>query len=415
MRYIHIIGGGTFFHVRPHLALSAPAFGGTARYLKKVCNVRFDSNYSTSLHLTKMAGGPLLETNEDIGYLLDSIVGDHETKIVFMSAALCDFEGSIIKTVFLPSQEYKTPSGKDQPRLKSNEPQVMALAPAEKLIKTIRKDRKDIFLVGFKTTAGATHEDQFNAGLNLLKKSSCNLVLTNDVHTRHNMIITPEQAQYASGKPRLAVLDELVDMAWHRSRLRFTQTKLTDGRPFDFAGDNIPKPLRQTIEHCLSRGAYRPFLDKTVGHFAVKLDSHNFLTSIRGSDFNRIREIGMVRVEAINDDEVIAYGAKPSVGGQSQRIIFQEHPETDSIVHFHCQLKSGSEVPTRSQREYECGSHECGQNTSSGLKKFGKIWAVMLDRHGPNIVFNSKETSGAEVIEFIEQHFDLTRQTSELE
>lgn len=32
-RKIHIIGGGTVAHVRPHLALSAPAYGATVRDL----------------------------------------------------------------------------------------------------------------------------------------------------------------------------------------------------------------------------------------------------------------------------------------------------------------------------------------------------------------------------------------------
>jgi hypothetical protein len=421
MRYIHIIGGGTFFHVRPHLALSAPAFGSTARQLKKLCDSQFDSNYWTNLHLTRMAGGNgNLETNEHVGYLLENLIGDRETKIIFMSVALCDFEGfPIISSCANPAE--LQPAGKQFERLKTNydiaglEVAALRLKPAEKLIRKIRETRKDIFLVGFKTTTGATPDQQFEAGLRLLKQSSCNLVLANDLHTRLNMIITPEQARYAMGRPRLDVLDELVDMTRRRSCLRFTRTKLTEGKPFDFASSSVPSPLREAVEHCVSRGAYRPFLGKTVGHFAVRIDDQHFLTSIRGSDFNRIRDVGMVHVEAVNDHEIIAYGAKPSVGGQSQRIIFREHPETDSIVHFHCQIKSSSEVPVRSQREYECGSHECGQNTSSGLKKFGKIWAVMLDRHGPNIVFNSKETSGAEVIEFIEQHFDLTRQTSEIE
>jgi hypothetical protein len=32
-----ILGGGTFCHVRAHLALAAPAFGDTARELKRMC------------------------------------------------------------------------------------------------------------------------------------------------------------------------------------------------------------------------------------------------------------------------------------------------------------------------------------------------------------------------------------------
>jgi hypothetical protein len=41
-----------------------------------------------------------------------------------------------------------------------------------------------------------------------------------------------------------------------------------------------------------------------------------------------------------------------------------------------------------SQREYECGSHECGQNTSRGLRRFRNLSAVYLREHGPKIVFH---------------------------
>ena len=48
--------------------------------------------------------------------------------------------------------------------------------------------------------------------------------------------------------------------------------------------------------------------------------------------------------------------------------IFNEHSDYDCIVHFHCPIKTGSPVPVASQREYECGSHECGKNTSNNLE-----------------------------------------------
>ena len=65
---------------------------------------------------------------------------------------------------------------------------------------------------------------------------------------------------------------------------------------------------------------------------------------------------------------------------------------------------------TISQREYECGSHECGRNTSRGLKKFGNLSAVYLDQHGPNIVFH-RSIDSQEVINFIEANFDLELKT----
>jgi len=417
---VHIFGGGTHFHVRPHLALSAPAYGTTARHLAELC-AQFWGNQNVELHLTKMAGGNVLDTNADISRAISRLLSESETRVIFMSAAMCDFEGyPIWKSGQTEIHHF---SGKNLPRLKSALPNSaetaderyangISLVSAEKVIRQIRKDRKDVFLVGFKTTTGATPDEQFFDGLALLKQSSCNLVLANDLHTRMNMVITPEQARYGVTTDRNAVLETLVHMTWHRSQLHFTRSTVKEGETAAFT--KAPTTLRDVVKHCIERGAYRPFLGKTVGHFAAKLDNNLFLTSIRSSDFNKIDETGMVIVETKGDNEVIAHGAKPSVGGQSQRIIFADHPDTDSIVHFHCQLRSGSEVPVRSQREFECGSHECGKNTSDGLKKFGNLYAVMLDRHGPNIVFNSKTTSPKEVIDFIEANFDLSRQTSEL-
>jgi hypothetical protein len=108
---------------------------------------------------------------------------------------------------------------------------------------------------------------------------------------------------------------------------------------------------------------------------------------------------------------VYAYGGKPSVGGQSQRIIFKEHPDMDCIVHFHCPPKPEAKLSVRDQAPYECGSHECGVNTSRGLKEeIPGIKCVYLDNHGPNIVFN-RNIEPEKVIKFIEDNFDLTKST----
>jgi hypothetical protein len=43
-------------------------------------------------------------------------------------------------------------------------------------------------------------------------------------------------------------------------------------------------------------------------------------------------------------------------------------------------------------------------------QQFGNLKAVMLNNHGPNIVFN-KNTDPQEVIDFIERNFDLSQKT----
>jgi len=395
---IHIIGGGTVSHIGPHLALCAPAYGKTARKLQVLCQ-DLSTSLETTLYLTKMAGGENLETNHDVERLVEDLAQDPTTKIVFLTAALCDFEldGS--------GDKYgQRLNSRQTPNLQLN------FTPAKKIVGNIRSKRKDIFAVAFKTTSGATPEEQYIAGLNLLKEASLNLVLANDVRTRLNMVITPEESNYHQTTNRDEALKGLVEMALLRSHLTFTRSTVVDGSPVPWSSELIPNALRAVVDHCIGKGAYKPFRGATVGHFACKLNDTTFLTSIRKSNFNDLAENGLVQIETDGPDSVIAYGSKPSVGGQSQRIVFTEHKEYDCIVHFHCPIKQGSNVPQQTQREYECGSHQCGKNTSSGLKKFGNLSAVYLKEHGPNIVFHHL-IDPQEVIDFIEQNFDLDKKT----
>lgn len=413
MKKIHIYGGGTFSYVRTHLALAMPAFGETAKTIyDMICaDTRFD-NMETNMHLTKMANSySSLITNDDVFEHIKKVRDDLETKIVIFNVGLCDYSG----TILAKEGEKHIASGKYSPRLKTSEGnQNMLLVPEEKIIKHIRsKVRKDIFLVAFKTTAGATEQQQYLAGLDLLKKNSCNLVFANDVITRTNMIITPEETKYHVTTDRLFALNQLVDMTYYRSQLTFTRSTVIDGSPIAWDSPLVFSSLRTIVDYCISQSAYKPFNGSTVGHFACKIGDNEFLTSIRKSNFNDLKVKGLVKVKTDGNDSVIAYGAKPSVGGQSQRIVFTDHPEYDCIVHFHCPKKESSSVPVVSQREYECGSHQCGENTSRGLAKFGNLSAVMLDNHGPNIVFNHN-INPQEVINFINENFDLSNKTGGL-
>ena len=440
---IEVIGGGTVSHVRNHLALCAPAYGTTARKLVDLLRTKLgilgaeanereygysNREYYVNLHLTKMAGGTEgLETNEDVAKLVDQLVADAKTKIIFFNPALVDFQGAI--TVAGPIGyewgEVATPSGKHEERLQTSKgEQSMLLWPTPKVLSKIRKERKDIFLVAFKTTCGATLDEQFLAGLDLLKKNSCNLVLANDTKTRYNMVITPEQARYYVSNDREKVLKGLVEMALSRSKGTFTRSTVVPGASVPWDAENIPASLKTVVEHCIAQGAYKPFNGSTVGHFAFKKSDKEFITSKRRTNFNNLNETGMVLCHAAGPNRVVACGASPSVGGQSQRIIFREHPEMDCIVHFHCPQRHHPDpkvdqiihhqIPVRSQLEHECGSHECGKNTSDGLKEVESgIKCVYLDNHGPNIVFN-RNIDPQKVIMFIERNFDLSDSTDQV-
>lgn len=400
---VHIISGGTICKVRPHFALSAPAYGSVGRVMKKIAEKQFPT-MDVVLHQTRMAGGPNnLETVEDVSLLIERLKDDPLTKVIIMSAAMADFSG----VVNAPAGRLKT----------SNGSLTMDLIPNEKIIDGIRNVpnsegviRKDIFLVSFKATAGSTAEEQYFAALNNLKRSSSNLVFANDLENHRCMVVTPEEARYHETSNRRAALRGLIEMTELRSHLTFTRSTVIAGEAVPWSSELVPHSLRTVVDYCIKGNAYKPFQGATVGHFAVKISNTEVLTSKRKTNFNHLDEIGLVRIKTDGPDTVIAYGGKPSVGGQSQRIVFEEHPDADCIVHFHCPIKEGSSVPQVSQREFECGSHECGQNTSSGLSTFGAIKAVYLKEHGPNVVF-SQNIDPMLVIDFINDNFDLSQKT----
>jgi hypothetical protein len=407
-KVIQIVGGGTISHIRSHLALCAPAYGTTARRLAEICKEKAP-NMDVNLHLTKMADyNSTYETNEDLLQLALVLSGIPETKIVFWNPAMCDFTGHISGEPPITQSEFERKGGKKGNRLSSEACYTAILHPdASKVVGSIRKQRKDITLVAFKTTTGASPFEQYEKGLHLLKRTSANLVLANDVVTRNNLIVVPEEAIYAETKDRTVALEQLVDIALLRSQLTFTRSTVVAGEPIPWSSGLVPESLRTVVDHCIARGAYKQVLGVTAGHFAAKINDHTFLTSRRKTNLNDINNVGLVKITTDGPDSVIAYGSKPSVGGQSQRIVFQKYPALDCIVHFHCLILPGSEVPIVSQREYECGSHQCGQNTANGLRQFGNLYAVYLDNHGPNIVFPG-DINPNEVLAFIDQNFDLT-------
>ena len=438
MAYTHIIGGGTFSHVRNHLALAAPAFGGTARAL---CEMLQGSEMEPVLHLTKMADpSSRIVTNDDVDALLDTLLADPDTKVVILNAALCDFDADVVDFVGVNAlMSEGIESGPHATRLKTRDTRtlhhpmggaplviprnpLLRLTPARKLVRNIRngpRGRKDVFLVAFKTTTGATEQEQYLAALTLLKEASCNLVLANDPVTRRNMIVVPEEARYHVTTDREEALRGLVEMVRARSGLHFTRSTVVGSEAdlVPWTDERVPANLREVVDYCVKAGAYKPFRGSTAGHFAVKLPDGSFLTSRRKTNFNE--DLRLVRVEADGDDRVVAYGARPSVGGQSQRIVFREHPETDCIVHAHVPLREGAGQGTDGYRRLsvvpqwprECGSHECGAATSGGLTEVAPgIKAVMLENHGPNIVFD-RSVPPERVIRYIEDTFDLSSKT----
>lgn len=187
---IVIYGGGTISHIRSHLALCAPAWGNTARYLKQ--QLPF-----ADLRLTRMASDTSdLVTNDDVKADLDKYLDDPNTGIIIMNAALCDFEGEIDDV----------PSGSHAQRLESRNGNItMKLSPKDKLIPYIKERRPDIVIVGFKTTTNASKEEMISKS----ERMDGNVVLANDTVTRNNIILAnkgsliPEKTEMGGSREKL--------------------------------------------------------------------------------------------------------------------------------------------------------------------------------------------------------------------
>lgn len=198
-KQIHIFGGGTVQHVRSHTALSAPAYGRTARKLQAMLSEKGLGDH-VQVHFTTMADWQSpLETNEDVAARLEEVLADPNTVAIVFNVALCDVAGQI----------GDVPSGKYAPRLQSRETLGnMQLTATPKLLPRVKQARPDVFLVGFKTTADDTQLLQHQKSLRQIEETGADLVFANDTVTKHNMLVYP-YGFYAG--ERDGMLTKLVD------------------------------------------------------------------------------------------------------------------------------------------------------------------------------------------------------------
>jgi len=192
---ILILGGGTFYHVRNHLSIAAPAFGTTARWLHEQLP-------HSNLVLTRMADPfSKLETNADVVAIMNEYLADTNLKVVIMNVAMCDYDGQIADVS----------SGKHARRMKTKAgQQIMQLEPSQKVIKNIKEQRPDILLVGFKTTTHHSPEEQIEAAIEMGQGSNCDLVFANDTVTRYNLLVDANGTCFCQSADRLLVLEALV-------------------------------------------------------------------------------------------------------------------------------------------------------------------------------------------------------------
>ena len=96
---IIILGGGTNTYISNHLALSAPAYGTTAKTLANKFRRHEENKMEVDLYLTKMAssdsihlGRNLPDTPEEIEELVDKLIADPATRVIIFNVAMVDYK-----------------------------------------------------------------------------------------------------------------------------------------------------------------------------------------------------------------------------------------------------------------------------------------------------------------------------------
>lgn len=90
-------------------------------------------------------------------------------------------------------------------------------------------------------------------------------MLANDTVTRRNVIVAPEETQYFATQNREQALIDLVTMTLARMKNTFTRSTVVPGPTVPWESENVPANLREVVDYCIDRGAYKPVLGKTAG------------------------------------------------------------------------------------------------------------------------------------------------------
>jgi len=464
MKNIFIICGGTLNYVTPHFALTAPAYGTVGTKIYNELNSIVDKKeYAVEIiptqmalnampddclmnygHFIKHAGLDRLETNSDLSKFVDYLISRPDTRCVIMAAAVCDFEADHLYNKNSTQSQFIF--GKNTKRLSSANGYELHIEPSAKIIDRIRKQRKDIFVVSFKTTAGVGRDETYKKGLLSLKQNSSNLVFANDIQDKINMVITPEEFPYEA-KDRKEAVRILAEITYKRLNLTFEDKTIVKnderGFPEKLLKENaIPQNWVDVMQYLFKNNAFKalPSTGKTSGHFGCRVTGKDYerITSERKINHNESFQRGMIPVYSYKDGLLVVGGAKPSVGEKTQELIYKQlGDKIDAIIHFHCPLKdvvdgaliggsdkinkgipqgnismvASSFITIKEQLPYECGSKECALNTVSGMVEMAPgIYAVHLKNHGPNIAF-SKDVAPQTIIDFVNRYWDLSDKT----
>jgi len=192
-----VVGGGTVFHLKPQLALSAPAYGTTAKrtfiFMETMCNSSeyydvLGQRFVAQLVLTKMADpNSNIETNEDLAHWIGNL--DADVAAVLFDATVLDFSGLLYGEGGWPMIIGRATAKLQTKKIGEKKRVDVGLFKTEKAINRIKRALPGVFLVGFKSTFGLSVSEQAAESVSLAEDAFCDIVLSRDGKTG-NAILT---------------------------------------------------------------------------------------------------------------------------------------------------------------------------------------------------------------------------------
>jgi len=282
------------------------------------------------------------------------------------------------------------------------------------LVQRLRIERPDIFLCAISVYHTPAAAGRYYPAINAMKiiKYNLHLSISADLEYGDDCVFTPEETSYTDADCDYDFSDIFYELIYRRHNLTYHRTNLVHGRNTPF--DEAPWCFKEVVAYVANNGGFISDngLGFTPGHFSYRAIDGNYLVSQRKMNHRLVMENGFTLVasnDTVSESGVVtAVGsAKPSVGFTSQKLLFDQYPEYDCIIHTHNPKRQLSLMPTAPQKGYQCGSLQCGQNTVDNLAVMGDgIGAVYLEKHGPNIAFNSSLDPNI-VIKFITDNIIL--------
>ena len=191
-KHIVVTAGATSESIDPIRVITNRSSGRMGRAIAKACYVR-------GADVTLVQDGP------EVPYA-DVIGAESASEMVERTVETCSDADALISAAAIGDFTVQTRSEK----IRSGESLTLDLEPTQKLLDTVRSQRPELPIVGFKAETSGSDEAMIEASRELLDRVDCTFVVANDAKvmgaesTRALLVHDQDVAEYEGSKDRLA-------------------------------------------------------------------------------------------------------------------------------------------------------------------------------------------------------------------